>query len=304
MAKEKNRLYKRWTEEEDEVIREHYPSEGPSCSERIPGRDKSSVASRANKLGLRKYSAWSEEDDLIMREYYPLEGGKVILRLPGKTKNQVRSRAWFLGLQGTYLGKKQKRGYWSIEEDTVIRERYPKEGLGVSGSLPGRTKAAIRLRASALGVAVKDNRRGYRVWTKNDIKVLKETYPGEGSPGVYLKLGGKINKSQINLKAAQLGISRNNGNYGNKKWTDEEIRILKKLYPEQGPKKTEEALKGERSLSSIRSKAHEQGLKSNRNPLKIKTLRQLRLHATEKDIGNIVKEFMEEEVKKGKTGNE
>lgn len=42
-----------WTAEEDETLRKYYPIEGQDCYKRLPGRNALSVATRANKLGVK-----------------------------------------------------------------------------------------------------------------------------------------------------------------------------------------------------------------------------------------------------------
>ena len=48
-----SRTYDRWTEEEDQVIRDHYMEYGAQLSEWLPGRTSKSVHRRAFRLGIR-----------------------------------------------------------------------------------------------------------------------------------------------------------------------------------------------------------------------------------------------------------
>ncbi|EPB8645751.1 hypothetical protein ACRTLR_004677, partial [Escherichia coli] len=68
------------------------------------------------------------------------------------------------------LGLKRP-GYWCAEEDEILRQYYPSEGVKVSRRLSGRTENAVKLRARELGVKFTGNGR-LRLWTAEEWNVL------------------------------------------------------------------------------------------------------------------------------------
>ena len=90
----------KWTEEEDNVLREFYPSEGTNVAARLPGRTKGSCKKRAGTIGVKIGAlCWSETEDNILREYYPTEAGKVSRRLQNRAAKSCIARARKLGIR-------------------------------------------------------------------------------------------------------------------------------------------------------------------------------------------------------------
>lgn len=81
-----------WTVEEENILREYYPTEGTDVCEKLPGRSRSSVERKAQKLGIRYQpnpdmnGHWSAEEDAILKQYYPIEGKSCTVRFPDKTE--------------------------------------------------------------------------------------------------------------------------------------------------------------------------------------------------------------------------
>lgn len=91
-----------WSEEEDEIIRKHYPEGGVDACVKFGLNERSTLAiyTRAKFLKVKKqdmFEAWSDEELNIVREYYPAEGRKCVARLPGRTEDGV-----------VYIAKKNK----------------------------------------------------------------------------------------------------------------------------------------------------------------------------------------------------
>ena len=205
-------LSNRWTEEEDNIIREYYPTEGCNVYKRLSGRTKSSCAIRANKLNIKYINYWTEEEDNIIIEYYPTEGCNVYKRLPDRTKSSCAIRANKLNI------KRDNR--WTEEEDAILKKYYPIECDNVYKRLPGRTKK------SCMGRANKLNIKYINYWTEEEDAILIEYYPTEGC-NVYKRLPDRT-KSSCTTRAVKLNIKRDN------KWTEEEDNILREYYPTEG----------------------------------------------------------------------
>ena len=89
----------RWTKEEDDILRTHYPKEGVAVCSRIPGRTKEATMSRVSHLGIAsRRRRWTKGEDDILRKYYPIEGTAVYSRLPGRTRHGIQKRVVALSL--------------------------------------------------------------------------------------------------------------------------------------------------------------------------------------------------------------
>lgn len=101
--------YHRWTAADDAAIRDHYPSDGPRAADRLPGRSREAVMSRAAALGVARVGAkrrpdrastWTAAEDALIRQYFPDDGARLTAdRLPGRQYGAVRARAYYLGLR-------------------------------------------------------------------------------------------------------------------------------------------------------------------------------------------------------------
>lgn len=154
---------------------------------------------------------WTEEEDKILCEFYPIEHGAVAERLPGRSVGSCRARASILG-----IAQKMdvKPDMWSDNEVKILFEFYPSEGGNVVRRLPGRTVAACRIKARALGIICSES-----LWTDEELAILSEHFPTEGQL-VSERLPGRSSSaccSKAHALNIQLGEgrkrrSRKNGN--------------------------------------------------------------------------------------------
>lgn len=89
---------RKWTEEENEILKKWYPIEGIKVKDKLIDRTKGAIQTQARKLGL-KVNNWTEIENDILRNYYPVEGIKVKDRLNGRTKVAIKSQIDKLGLR-------------------------------------------------------------------------------------------------------------------------------------------------------------------------------------------------------------
>lgn len=145
----KKSLSNMWSEEEDNIIKQYYPIEGPKVADRLPGRTREACKARAYLLNstIRHNIRWSEIEDDIIRKYYYVEGSSVSKRLPGRTRAACMERAALLNVH--------YNTHWTPEEDNILKEHYPYEGINVNKRLPGRTENACRYRANMLKIRKK-----------------------------------------------------------------------------------------------------------------------------------------------------
>ena len=120
---------------------------------------------------------------------------------------------------------------WSENEKQILIDYYSKnknakidiEPLLIL--LPKKSRTQIINEAMFLGLSKKKNK-----WTEDEIKILKEFYPTEGT-----KLAERLynrTRAQVLQMASKLNLKYNNS----KIWTEEEIEILKNNYATIGKK--------------------------------------------------------------------
>lgn len=143
-----------FTQEEDDIIREFYPSEGAECYKRMKNRTPSAVSQRASKIKVKRGEYfWSEEDREIIRKYYPVEGNKILKRFPGKTLYSIKAQARKMKVYSISCS-------WTKEEDELIKKKYNKlGGIGLAPLMPNRDSTEISRRAKVLGVKRENYRR-------------------------------------------------------------------------------------------------------------------------------------------------
>lgn len=167
----KMNLERRWTEEEDELVKNFYkknPS-GRGCKEFVKNNFKdrtvAAVSNRAIFLGLTQPFAvpYTEEETEIVKKYYPIEGPNCYKRLTNRTKDAVVKFANSIGITANR--------FLSEEEIEIIKKYYPTEGSKVLKRLPNRNINSVRNMARKLGVKSISN-----YWTEEEDNLLKENF--------------------------------------------------------------------------------------------------------------------------------
>lgn len=112
-----------WSVEEDNVLRQCYPSMGKGAATRLVGRSMIECVARAGELGITReiIRCWTEEEDNILRKFYPDYGNNIAAKLEGRTPSACRNRAAKLGLK--YNGSNQpvqiKPGPVSVDMEVI-----------------------------------------------------------------------------------------------------------------------------------------------------------------------------------------
>ena len=233
----------RWTQEEDDILRQFYPLEGDTVYKRLPGRTQQICWGRARQLGIRfinthkNLRAWTEAEDDIIRHNYPSKGNLISELLPGRSVCAIRQRVVKIMNQKSEptsnipkpaRPRKPRKSGWSNEEDNILREYYPIEGMRVVNRLPNRTASACIHRVSKLGVLCQNCMR----WTDEENNIIRYFFPLEGGE-VCNRLPGR-NRQKCLAHAHQLGIKFNGPRIKHATWTDDEEDILYNYYPAEG----------------------------------------------------------------------
>lgn len=185
-----------WTDEERELIHQHYSKGLAYMQSLLPGRTKTAINSQASKLGVTN-SNWSAEERQYLRDHYGTLPTHKIAATLGRSISSVRSVVRDMG-----IGKKAKTPGrpWTEQEMAIMRANYHSGAwiVEVSRLLPGRTLAAIGAQASKTGLTKA------QYWQPEEIRILKAFYPVSGSK-VVDKLPGRTVPA-IKEQAAKLGL--------------------------------------------------------------------------------------------------
>ncbi|WP_235186802.1 hypothetical protein, partial [Serratia sp. DD3] len=138
----------RWTITELNYVEAHYGKTSTREMAATLGRGISAVRSAAQSLGLckKQSGAWSEQELDILRKYYgdgrSLDDMQTLLA--GRGKSAIEAMA-------SQIGVTRVRS-WHADEERILREFYPTLGTKVAKKLPLRSREAVKIRASELGL--------------------------------------------------------------------------------------------------------------------------------------------------------
>lgn len=211
-----------WTEEEDKILRQWYPSEGKEVCKRLPSRTPLSCYGRAHILNIKRDNPyrWTKEQDDALRKYYPTEGAiGCSNRINGKGRGACVSRAKILGINYNPFHN------WGNYEESLLIKYYAEEGSAVYKRLNNKSKMDCKRRARQLGLSCNKKR---EKWTNDEIETLRYYYPKEGK-NVYKRINGKTTSS-CSAMARRLGLFVINECV----WAKEEDDMIIRFYPKEG----------------------------------------------------------------------
>ncbi len=162
---------KYWTEEEDQILRDHYPSKGFAyCADKLPNRTKSAIYGRADALGIkrngqqqrksRSREEFAELDARITEAWPTLVIPKGDLSGAAELARQLGEPRWLISQRCNKLGltrPRKKEPPWTAAEDELMKqvplhtadrcsEIFRAHGFN-------RTATAIRVRAKRLNLS-------------------------------------------------------------------------------------------------------------------------------------------------------
>lgn len=212
---------KKWTEQEDKILKEVYNEYSyPEIVDKyFPDRSVPSIRGRIKTLRLEsKTFRWSDEDIALLTDKY--ENGMYVKDIqknyfPQLTLSQVTSKASILHL------KHRVSCAWSIEEDEILKEKFADyTNLELHELfLPNKTVRAIEARGRKFFL-----NKAEIVWTQDEDNLLKEIYgtvKNDDLTDYFSKTYSSIIKRAglLNLKQDYIP------------WTEEEISYLNEYYP-------------------------------------------------------------------------
>lgn len=141
----------RWTEKEDDLMREFYPDEGTEMAVRLAGRTKEAIWQHAMKLGLNvtpetlsrnismhHTTGWTDEEKQKLEAEYKENMGRLHELVPRHTERACKVR---LSKKGLTEGAPSPR--WTDEELAIIRDNLDKTASKIKHLLPRHTVDAI-----------------------------------------------------------------------------------------------------------------------------------------------------------------
>ena len=177
---------------------------------------------------------WTEDKVQFLKENYHSMSIDEITENLNISKWTIYEKVKELG-----IGKQFK---WTKEKVEILKEYYPSGNWDILFDKIGTTnKQCIIYKAYSLGIHTDSN-----VWTKDDIKYLIDNY---GRIPIS-EIAKHLNRTEgaIMTKSYKLNITNPNV------WTDEDIELLKELYPIHSNKYLSDNIFTTKSPESIRTK--------------------------------------------------
>ena len=183
---------------------------------------------------------WTEEDDNYIKNNY----GHISLTEMSNTLNctieTLKKRAGALGLEVT---TKEKRR-WTKEEEELLREYSKKYVIKTIAKKLNRSCIAVDHKAQKLGIKLRTERDPWKKWM---IDYLKDNINTKSARQISIDIN--MNEYQVMNKIKELNLP-----YDNRRWTEEEIKILTDLSDKCYIKEIAKVLN--RTEAAVVSKAH------------------------------------------------
>jgi len=296
MKKRKNvleyRPWKRWTQREEDLLRELYPvSFNHELEERF-GRPARNIGAKAIRIGLKKgwieYDSsqthknkpWSKKEiNRLKKLFATLPNEQLLLHFPGRSIGSLKGKAVTLGLRKnnrnvgpSYVQLPAKLRIWSAKDIKKLRSLWQQGYNKIQISqMMGKTAASIdgqiskQIREFGLPKRIE-----YTPWSAEEDAYMIEHYKNTPSSQLSNILGRTINAIQRRARLLHLSSE------ALRTWTKKEMRFLKDHY--ETWTKAQIAEKLGRSIDSIRGKVETLGLEKAFNSWTEKEIAFLKKH--------------------------
>ncbi len=212
--------------------------------------------------GGRRKGRWSFPEIEKLRRLYGFRSEVQIAQELNRTVQSVRR------MIGKVFDGEPKTGPWTAKEVLALKEYLGAAEVEVMAKILRRSPAEVRRKIEQLHGEVRQ-----RPWTSADLQTLKRCYGTRASEDVSLILGRPVERIEEKAKELRLakdkGFQRRHGGGGSvrmPRWKPEEIEMLKELYPDYDNHSI--AVMLNRTVKSVVSKAHDQGLKKSSSRLR------------------------------------
>lgn len=135
-----------WTEEEERILREYYPSESlQKIAEMLPHRSIAAIRRKAVKMRVYKYNvrAWSDSElDILIKNYSKMKVKHIMELLPGRSATNIYNKAQQLCLSA----------YNNKSVDCKIKQSFGTMPLYRLANALGINYSTVRYRAAKIGL--------------------------------------------------------------------------------------------------------------------------------------------------------
>ncbi|MGA2622799.1 MAG: hypothetical protein ABSF91_03020 [Bacteroidota bacterium] len=160
----RSRHHKKWTSDEDRLLRESYGSTRRRFLAEQLKRSVLAISTRARQLRLtKKLRPWLAADDEVLTRLYGKESFESIAKQLGRSEVAVAGRTSKLGLR--------TRVFWTQVETRYLRRWYGKKSAVELARLMGRDVLSVRSKAKRLELT---KRVPKKPWTAADLTFLRE----------------------------------------------------------------------------------------------------------------------------------
>lgn len=207
-------MVKKWTEEEEQFLRDNYRSMSNSKLAKALGRTKHSVDGRIKKLNLKRRAKrkpsesrrWTVEEDAFLESNYMNMPHAKIAKALNRTVPSIRMRCKGLGFT------KSSPSMWTDEEDQFLRGNYKDLTYQQIADKLGKKLYVVSARCRELEL-VKKPQKARREWAKDEIRYLQRNYKTTGITDMafalkrpYVSVVDKLR--QLKLRKERQGITK------------------------------------------------------------------------------------------------
>lgn len=264
-----------WTERELELLKEYYPTGGyKACQENGVEKTMYAITSQATLMGLNRniydndkdskkfdnkkkgyHIKWSNDEIELLEKYFPIGGYELCFK-KGLVKPEEEVIVKVNKLMRERKSEFIKKGFltparWTKKDIQILLDYYPIGGTSLCQDKGlNKKNSSIRMMAKSLDIVLKKE----KPWTPKEDKVLIETFNMYNTKEACYEALPNRTKTDINARLKKLDLVLK------KKWTDEEVEIIREYFPQGGARLVIE--KGvNRDVREIGAKASNMGIK-------------------------------------------
>lgn len=235
---------KRWTRQEDQLLRKYYPTRGAVYCAQELGRTKAGVNRRAETLGVvsKVKQRWTRKEEAMLRTLYKRHTALDLARMLKRTEQSVRGKLHLMGLTEATSNP------WTEDEISYLRSHYGKVRVADLAEELGRSTDAVELKAGRLGIS----RRNKRLNAKEQQEVIAEL-----GKTPYTVLARRFGVDAHTVRR----IAERNGYRDrptSRPWTEEDDSELRSIYGTM--KRSDVAAQLNRTMVAVACRAKEMGL--------------------------------------------
>lgn len=246
----------KWTEEEDNIIKDNLTKTAFELTIMLPKRTKGTIAFHRRYLGFgTHFSKWTKEDDIFLEQNHKTKTDNELAEILERTVSSIRARKWNLHLY--------QEPEWSLEDKEKLKNLYPvltkqeleKEFLEKSYAVLHGMANKLNLfkDKKTLGRIRKEKGERESLWVKDDQKLKDLIGQGLTQKEILLYFPNRTPVS-INSRISVLGLRKKKL----VRWTNEQLQILRDKFEDSSRKELQKLLPY--GWVKIRAKANTLGL--------------------------------------------